>query len=167
MRQHLLQMCDLTSGITRTLRLLPESRSPPSPASGATRGFGSRNPTRQCCVAFATPIDSSAASMSALERSDEIFSPCVLPVLACLGMPTGPETVRLSRGDRKWLARGQSGVLTPTGRCAPQDRNCGILRQTRWDGSMKAAAPSNGTCCASSCLAGLRDSIKWPGIPTS
>ncbi len=27
--------------------------------------------------------------------------------------------------------------LTPTGRCAPQGRNCGILRQTRWDGSMK------------------------------
>ena len=26
--------------------------------------------------------------------------------------------------------------LTP-GRCAPQGRNCGILRQTRWDGSMK------------------------------
>lgn len=28
MRQHLLHVCDLTSGITRALRLLPESRSP-------------------------------------------------------------------------------------------------------------------------------------------
>src|SRR5260370_574177 len=27
--------------------------------------------------------------------------------------------------------------MTPTGRCAPQGGNCGILRQTRWDGSMK------------------------------
>jgi len=25
----------------------------------------------------------------------------------------------------------------PTGRCPPQGGNCGILRQTRWDGSMK------------------------------
>src|ERR1700730_15639264 len=28
-------------------------------------------------------------------------------------------------------------LRTPTGRCVPQGRNRGILRQTRWDGSMK------------------------------
>ena len=30
-----------------------------------------------------------------------------------------------------------SQLMTPTGRCAPQGGNCVILRQTRWDGSMK------------------------------
>ena len=34
-------------------------------------------------------------------------------------------------GDRENYA------IDPTGSCEPQGRNCGILRQTRWDGSMK------------------------------
>lgn len=44
-----------------------------------------------------------------------------------------------SRSDIPKLSR-----LTPTGRCAPQGRNCGILRQTQWDGSTK------------------RRTLKWP-----
>lgn len=147
MRQHLLHMCDLTSGITRTLRLLPESRSPL---------------LLQVCFRGNTRLRLLQSDPSVLRRfcdTDRLLSsartrfahPEFFRCWPVWGTPTGPETVRLSRGDGKWLARGQNGVLTPTGRCAPQDRNCGILRQMRWDGSTKAAAPSSGTYCASSC----------------
>jgi hypothetical protein len=40
-------------------------------------------------------------------------------------------------GDRRDLLSITSLPATPTGRCAPQGGNCGILRQTPWDGSMK------------------------------
>ena len=139
-------MCDLTSGITRAQRRLPGRIRPFCfrSASGATRGFGSCNPTRQCCVAFATPIDSCRAlGPDLLTLSSSGVGP--------FGARQPARKLSACRGeDGKWLARGQNGVLTPTGRCAPQDRNCGILRQMRWDGSTKAAAPSSGTCCASS-----------------
>jgi len=35
------------------------------------------------------------------------------------------------RGGSEVNGAGQNGAFDPTGRCAPQGRNCGILRQTR------------------------------------
>jgi len=47
-------------------------------------------------------------------------------------------TTSVDRGRPELAGRPSNPRDWPiTGRCAPQGGNCGILRQTRWDGSMK------------------------------
>lgn len=62
---------------------------------------------------------------------------CMSPVLAHRDMPTASDNVRFREKTGSSPPTAKMKRLTPTGRCAPQGRNCGILRQTRWDGSMK------------------------------
>src|SRR5438046_1534652 len=53
-------------------------------------------------------------------------------------LPNGDVRSTVAIGGKPDMTRTAHSVeKTPTGRCAPQGGNCGILRQTRWDGSMK------------------------------
>jgi hypothetical protein len=70
--------------------------------------------------------------------------------------------------SRSALPRERFRPMTPTGRCAPKGGNCGILRQTRRFN--EAADPQMALAARAErprVLAGLHDSTKWPGIPTS
>ncbi|MEY9416182.1 hypothetical protein ABIF66_005101 [Bradyrhizobium japonicum] len=145
MLQHLLHMCDLTSGITRTLRLLPESRSPL---------------LLQVCFRGNTRLRLLQSDPSVLRRfcdTDRLLSsartrfahPEFFRCWPVWGTPIGPETVRLSRGRRE-VARPRSKWRIDSNRTLRAPRQELWYPPSNAMGRTKAAAPSSGTYCVSS-----------------
>jgi hypothetical protein len=61
----------------------------------------------------------------------------MLPQATALFLQSGSAKTSSLWLDGRLNSRLERPTRMATGRCAPQGRNCGILRQTRWDGSMK------------------------------